>query len=436
MKTARRATIDLTVSELSAGGDGVGIHELEGERRAVFVPNVVTGERVRVEVDDLKKRPLRGRLLEILSPSPARVPAPCPHAERCGGCDWMHLHPDEQLAEHRRIVARLLGVDVAVVVSHAPARAVGYRTRARVHISAKREIIAGMYARRSHEPAEVDACVVLHPVIERARLEIAEWLAGSKGRGEARLSLGDPRAPERRAVLDLTWRGDLVPEVFGRLERAITRGDVLAGARVFAGEVKTPARIGDPTPYLIGADGSPLRLGPGGFSQATEEGNLVLARRADELLARVADGPCVELYAGAGNLTVLFARCRDVIAVEQDEDAVRAATENLRARGLSRARILHRSAGDFPIPKGTRAVVLDPPREGAREVVAALVANARGAARRGRDPDVIYISCDPPTLARDVAELVRAGWRREAIETFEMFPQTSHVETIVTLTPA
>lgn len=422
----RPFTLEAKVAELSPGGEGVAICAIGGERRAVFIPGVATGERVRVEVDP-SRRPARGRLLEVLEASAARVAPACAHVERCGGCDWMHLAPTAQAAEHAAIVQRLLGEDAPAPASHAPARPLGYRTRARVHVEAKRGRVAvGMFARRSHDPLPVDRCVVLDPVLDRARARLASWLEGASGRGEAQLSLGRP-GEDRRSVLDLRWKGELPGATFGRLERAVVEG-ALAGARVFAGDVRVPATIGDPTPFITGADDQPLRLAPGGFSQATEEGNAILAGRVRDLARELQPGPAVELHAGAGNLTVLLARDRDVIAVEQSAEACRAARENLAARGLA-ARVVEADASTFALPRAASLVVLDPPREGARAVTAALADRAS----KARPPAIVYVACDPPTLARDVRALAQAGWELRSVETFEMFPQTSHVETVVVL---
>jgi 23S rRNA (uracil1939-C5)-methyltransferase len=459
---ARPITIETSIHELSPGGDGVAIHEIDGERRAVFVPGAAPNERVRVEVDP-SRRPARGRLLAVLEPSASRVPPPCKHVERCGGCDWMFLAPSAQAREHAAIVGRLLGVE-RDVTSHPAVRELGYRTRARVHVEAKRgRVIVGMFGRRSHEPASVDTCVVLDPILDRARALLPSWLEGAHGRGEAQLSLGRPptdATTARRPVLDLSFKGELPPAVYGRLERAIGSGD-LAGARLAsrsgdaspraplprgAGSSRhvgtgVPATIGDPTPFIVGADDQPLQLAPGGFSQATEDGNRRLALRVAEVVAALPPGPCLELYSGAGNFTVLLARDRDVVAVEESAAACVAARANLAARGLARnashhheSRVVEADASTFAIPKGTKVVVLDPPREGARAICDALADRSR--ARRSNAPAVVYVACDPPTLARDVKILTAAGWEIRVVETFEMFPHTSHVETLVVLVPS
>jgi 23S rRNA (uracil1939-C5)-methyltransferase len=412
-----RAELDIT--ELSPGGEGVGHLEMKGERRAVFVPGVIAGERVDVDIDP-KPRPARGTLLRVLSPSPDRATPPCAHVERCGGCDWMHLTPSAQATAHASIVSRLLGVDV---VAHAAPKSLGYRTRARVHVEAKAKaknaVIAGMFARKSREPAAVSECVVLDPTIDRARLALEAYLGGARGRGDAQIALGHDRKP----VIELKWHGELPADVFRRCETAVKDGQ-LGGARIFAGDVSVPATIGDPTPVVRGADGAALKLAPGGFSQATEEGNTLLAQR----VATLASGTdaAVELYAGAGNLTVLLAKGRELVAVESSKEACVAARANLAARGLD-AKVVEADAATFAIPKATRLLVLDPPREGARAVCAAIAGAKTKLAR------IVYVSCDPPTLARDVKLLAEAGWKIATAETFEMFPHTSHVETVVSL---
>lgn len=427
----KKLTLDLRIDAMSSSGDGVSITTIAGERRAVFLRGSAPGDLVRAEVDP-KPRPARGKILAVLEPSAARATPPCAYVHRCGGCDWMFLAPADQEREHARTVGRLLGTDSidVDVKSHAAPRSLEYRTRARVHVEAKRgRVSVGMFARESHDPAEVDRCIVLDPAVDRARSEIATWLAGSSGRGEVRIALAHPAESPRRAVLDIHHRGEIAAAVFGRLERAVAEGRI-AGVRIFAGDVKKPAVIGDPTPWVAGADGSPLRLAPGGFSQATEEGNLALARRVEELVRELPPGPCFELFAGAGNLTVLLACAREVTAVEQDADACAAARQNLTARALE-AKVVCADANTFALPKNARLVVLDPPREGARAVAMELAARAR----LGRAPAVVYVACDPPTLARDVRLMTDAGYRLETVDTFEMFPHTSHVETIVSLTP-
>jgi 23S rRNA (uracil1939-C5)-methyltransferase len=419
-----------TIRELAPGGEGVALMDVGGERRAVFVRGVAPGEEVRLDVD-LSTRPARGRLLEVMTASPERVVPPCEVVARCGGCDWMHLSASAQKRGHADIVRGLLpeawrSFDIT---SHDAPAAFAYRARTRLHVSATGgRATVGFHEARTREPVRVERCVVLTPAIDRARVELEAIFEGAHGRGDVTIALGafDARSP----VVDVHWGGELAPAVFGRLERAVASG-AWGGARITCGEATRAGTIGDATPWTLGGDGAPLKLAAAGFSQASEGANALLARRVAELsksaLPEGAEGgrKLVELYAGAGNFTVLLARIgADVLSVEADADACAAARENLSVRSLS-ARVVCADASTYAWPPTTRILVLDPPRTGARAVATAL------AARPTRH--VIYVSCDPPTLGRDLAPLAAAGYVPRAIETFEMFPQTSHVEVVVAL---
>ncbi len=456
MKHPARTTsthLEATIAELAPGGDGVALAAVGGERRAIFVRGVTVGDRVRLAVD-LERRPARGRVLELLEPGADRVEPACAYVERCGGCDWMHVAAGAQVRAHVAHVRAALpeAWRTHPIVAHDAPAGLGYRTRARLHVRASGgRAIVGMHEVTTHEPVEVDVCAVLHPDLERARRILSPLLEGAHGRGEAQIALGalEGSGP-RRAVLELRWSGPLAAACFGRIEQAIAAG-ALGGARVFYGEATRPAVIGDPTPWMRAADGAPLRLAPGGFGQTSDEGNARLAARVAELARdamTVPDGGArsgpmriTELYAGAGNLTVLLAGARararesvDLVAVESSREGCDAARANLAARGLE-ARVVEADAASHPFPSGTQLVVLDPPRSGARDVATRLAASTV--------KHVIYVSCDAQTLGRDLAILAGLGggsgatsaprFVPRAVETFEMFPQTSHVETVVHL---
>jgi 23S rRNA (uracil1939-C5)-methyltransferase len=426
----------VTIRELAPGGEGVAIGEIDGERRAVFVRGVALGDDLRVAVD-LSRRPARGRVLAILGAGPGRVAPACPHVERCGGCDWMHLSPEAQAEAHALLVRTALPDHWHdhPILAHPASRQLGYRTRARLHVrvSGGRAIV-GMHGAGTNDPVPVDECIVLVPSIERVRRELGAVFEGAHGRGEVQIALGAARrdGSDQAAipVLEVKWGGAVAAACFARLDRGVTEGR-WAGARVLYGEVARPAIVGDPTPWMPGADGEPLRLAPGGFAQASEEGNATLAASLERALAAVqrsgADARplrVVELYAGAGNLTVLLARRSPAVTgVEASREACDAARANLADRGLV-GRIVEADAEAFEWPTNTDLLVLDPPRTGARKVAERLVA--------ARVRHVVYVSCDPTTLGRDLAILAEA-YEPRAIETFEMFPQTSHVETLVRL---
>jgi 23S rRNA (uracil1939-C5)-methyltransferase len=433
------AEVEATIGELSPGGEGVAIIPLAEERRAVFLRGVAPGDLVRMAVD-ASSRPARGTLLRLLESGPERVSPACPSSDVCGGCDWMHVSRGGQRAAHESHVRAALPREwrTAAIVFHPAPGPLGYRTRARLHVRASGgRAIVGMNEARTRDPVEVAQCVVLHPDLELARARIGALLEGAHGRGEAQIALGPPDESPRRTVLDLKWGGALPAVCFARLEQATSAGSNeeagppwLAGARVSAGEARVPAKIGDPTPWIRGGDDLPLRLAPGGFGQASDEGTALLSRRvadvARDILAGRPDPRVLELYAGAGNFTVLVAPlATQLTAVEAARDSCDAARANLAARGMAaKAKVVEADAASFAIPARTHLVLLDPPRTGARDLCARLATSSA--------KHVIYVSCDTQTLARDLAQLAPAFTLR-AVEVFELFPQTSHVETMVHL---
>lgn len=416
------------IESIAAGGAGVG---RASDRSAVFVPGTAVGESIEVEIDR-SARPARGRVLRVVEASADRVEPPCPHVSSCGGCDFMHLALGAQEAAHAEIVrsavAHAIGIEPPPVrVHHAP-DAIAYRTRARLYARTERggRVRIGYRASGSHALAAIETCAVLAPALGGALVEIPSALAGSSGDGDVQVAAG----AGGRLVVDVVWRGELAKDAWAALDRNVAQGR-WAGARVRLDGVKTPAVFGDPRPVLEGADAQPLVVAAGSFAQSSDRGAALLARRVVELAREDVDvegsrtGSVVELFAGSGTLSVLLARAATgFVGVESDEDATRAARQNLAARGLS-GKFVAADAGAYVIPPRTDVVVLDPPRTGAPGA-----ARAIAAARVDR---VVYVACDPATLARDLAVLVGAGFSLTHLETVELFPQTSHVETLARL---
>jgi 23S rRNA (uracil1939-C5)-methyltransferase len=335
----------------------------------------------------------------------------------------MHLSTQGQERAHVQHVRAALPErwrDVAIGVHPAP-RALGYRTRAQVHVRVDRRgrVVVGMHEARTHEPVQVETCVVLDRALETARASLAAIFEGCRGRGDVQLALGSERLP----VLDIRWRGEIQAQSFARLERAVA-ARAIAGARVTLEGAARAAKVGDPTPWMCGADGLPLRLAAGGFGQASETMNAMLASHVATLVTALEPDTGLELYAGAGNLGVMLApHVGDLVCVEANREACEAARANLRSRGL-RARVVEANAEGYRWNASTSLVVLDPPRAGARAVAERLAAS--------RVAHVIYVSCDAATLGRDLS-LLKHAYIPTSIHVFEMFPQTSHVEAVVAL---
>lgn len=425
----RADTRTLRIESIAAGGAGVAHHE----GRAVFVPRTAPGDLVLASIEP-GGATQRGRLLRVIEPGPDRVSPPCRFVEACGGCDLMHLSAEAQRVAHRDIVLeafrRIAGTfALPDLVTHTvpdpgadPGVHLAYRTRARLHARAHRgRIEVGYHAPGSHDLTRVDHCAVLVPELDALLGELPAVLQGATGAGEISVARGASALP----VVDITWRGALPASLWARLDERVSSGR-WAGARAWLEDAATPATFGDPRPVCEGADGRPLVLAAGGFAQPSDAAATVLARRTAELVRKSGDaiGTLVELFAGSGTLSILLAPLASkFIAVESQEESARAARHNLEARGAA-AKVVTADADTFDLGRAD-VVVLDPPRTGARGAVQNIAASRARA--------VVYVACDPVTMARDIGVLAHAGFSPTDVETVEIFPQTSHVETLVRL---
>jgi 23S rRNA (uracil1939-C5)-methyltransferase len=374
---------ELRIESLAAGGDGVA-HLDDG--RVVFVPFTAPGDLVRVRLVENRARFARGRVEEILEAGPSRIAPACAVFGSCGGCAWQHVDYATQLDAKRGIlrdaVRRIGGLLEASVGPVLPSPSeYAYRGRARLRVEAGR---VGFLRRRSHALCAVSRCPVLVPALDRRLHELAahppqpagEWELASGSDGVRAAPLGAAVAPCIRL------------EVGGRR----------------------------------------IRVSSGVFAQSN-------ALMLDSLAARVANAVghgalAVELYAGAGMLTIgLAERFERVVAVEGDPASVADLRANLAEAAPGRVEVRAQCV-EQALPKlaGHRpdALLLDPPRSGLpRGSADALVAVE---AQR-----VVYLSCDPATLARDLASICSLGYRLEALEGIDLFPQTPHVEALATL---
>jgi 23S rRNA (uracil1939-C5)-methyltransferase len=408
----RAHDVEVVIEALAASGDGVA--RVEG--RAVHVAGALPGERVRLRVERDG-----ATLREMLAASPERVDPRCAVFDRCGGCAWQHASEAVQREARITLLRRALPKDLreVPVAWHPSPSPWGWRTRARVAWETHRKVAAvGFRARRAHDVVAIAACPVLDPRLEPALALLTAHLASVARRGEVSIAIGAGGAP----VASVHPDGDLGPDAYTACEALVSKG--FEGVALWPPGASAAAVSGDARPVIAGPDGAPLVLSVDGFAQANAALNTALA----EAVARHAapEGRRVlELYAGAGNFTVLLARrAASVTAVEGDAGAAAAMRANLAARAITNVTVRHEPAEACADAKAD-VVVLDPPRTGARTVAEAL-------AKRSNVRAVVYVSCDPATLGRDLAVL-SARYSVRAIEAFEMFPQTAHVETLVSL---
>jgi len=379
------------ITSLAAGGEGVA---REASGRVLFVRGAVPGDLVRARVVEPHKRFARAEIAELVRTSALRVEPRCRVHGECGGCGWQQIAYPAQLEAKRAILrdalVRVAGVKLetlAAPVEIEPSpEPYGTRTRARLLWSDGR---VGYRRGRSHELVATSECPILAAPLARALARLATQ--PPRGGGELELACGDDRGA--------SISGARVP---GFEERAIT--------------LTTP--------------GGEVAISPGGFFQA----HATLRRAlAETVLAHAGRGArALELYAGAGFFTLgLAARFADVIAVESEPRAADDLRANLARAGRTNVRVrVERAARALKSADVARLapelVVLDPPRTGVGEGEAAALAKL--GARR-----IVYVSCDPATLARDARVALAAGYRLASCQGFDLFPQTPHLEALAVL---
>lgn len=399
----------LTVDHLGQRGDGIA----RMASGSVFVPYALPGETVRAVVDGE-----RGQLVEILAPSGSRIAAICPLFTRCGGCAAQHMAPDLYREwKRRQVVTALERAGVAAPVGALiDAHGAGRR---RVTFHARRQgeaMVVGFMAARSHELIEVEACPVLVPGLDRAPA-VAQMLANRMGGAGKPL---DIQLTASEAGLDVDLRGHGPPG--DKLRLALTQlAERLDLARLSNhGEIVVERR-----PPLQQMGKALVAPPPGGFLQATALGEETLAGL---VMAALPKGKrAADLFAGCGPFSFRMAERMQVLAVESDKAAMLAlakafgATPGLKpiateTRDLFRRPLLEHELNGFDV------VVLDPPRAGAEAQVKRLAAS--------KVRDVIYVSCDVGSFARDAATLVAGGYALEAVTPVDQFRYSAHVELV------
>jgi tRNA/tmRNA/rRNA uracil-C5-methylase (TrmA/RlmC/RlmD family) len=436
--------LELAVSGVAQGGWCVA---REPGGRVVFVRHALPGEQVRARVTGTTARFARADAVEILQTSPDRVEPPCPHArpDGCGGCDWQHAAPEAQRRLKAEVVRqqlrRIAGLDREVTVEPLAGDSGGLGWRTRVRFSVGPGGVAGLLKHRSHKVIDVGACPIAHPLVNETGVTGQRWeqvssleVAVAPGSGE-RAAIVTPAAGRRQAGTPGTPAGRAAEVLAGLADTVLTTG---RGGRLTAlrGRGYLQQRAAGRT-WRVGA-GTFWQVHPGAADALTEA---VLAA------LRPAPGDvALDLFCGAGLFAGVLAEAVGpggaVIGVDGDRGAVRDARHNLRR--LPWARIHHGDvaallAGGTVPAREAGLAVLDPPRAGAgRTVIERLLGPPRagGPGGDGGLRRVAYVSCDPATLARDLAVFGELGWRLAGLRAFDAFPMTHHVECVAALTPA
>jgi len=424
-------------------------HEGEGIVRSgktCFVAGALPGETVRFERTRRHRQHDEARLLEVVRPAPERVAPRCAHFGVCGGCALQHLSPETQLAlkekELRDSLERVGRVDCRNWLPPLRGPVFGYRRRARLgakFVSKKGRVVVGFRERLAPYVADVSHCDVLVPAVAELIQPLAELLGGLDIRQQVPQIevaaadevtalvlrvLKEPSAEDRRKLREFAARHAV---------RLYLQSGGLDSVRELTLEDGSAAP-GRPLSYALADFGLELEFAPTDFVQVNAAVNQALVRRAVELLSPTPESNVLDLYCGLGNFTLALARSAGrAVGVEGEAGLVERARRNAQRNGLANVEF---HAADLSKPTERpppwlsgpyRHVLLDPPRVGATREMLAVI--ARLAPER-----VLYVSCHPGSLARDLGILVHEhGFVLEAAGVIDMFPHTAHVESIALL---
>ncbi len=449
---AMAGNLDVTADDLDDAGAGVGRAAGDDAGASagleVHVDDLLPGERARVAIEH--RSPHRaeawGRIVERLGPpSPDRVAPACPAWGRCGGCAWQHLAYPAQLAAKRRAVERALaGVEVAIAeVVPAPA-VTGYRNKGKYVVGGRPgAVVLGGWAPRRHELVSTAGCRVVLPLVDELRGRIASAVSAAglmpydERRRTGALRYAIVRvARDGRALVVLVVRSDAPDDVVAAVARAIGADPRVAGVVRVDNDRDDGGLLEGDGRTLVGTAqlddviaGVTVAVGAVEFTQINPE-------QADRLYDRVAAlagvGPgdrAADVYAGVGGFGFALAQAGATVdAIEREPAAVDALARAAAAAGLSdrlRARVGDAATlGELAGPLA--AIVIDPPRKGCSPAV--LAALATTPATR-----LIYVSCGPASLGRDLRALVASGWVVHSVQPIDLMPGTSQVEVIAVL---
>jgi len=418
--------------------DGRGIARIEG--KTVFIDGALAGEKVQFLYTKKHSKFDEGKAVEIVDLiSNDRVEAQCQHFGVCGGCSLMHMSPEAQLSLKQNTLAEQLahfgGLIPESWLEPLTGPLWGYRRKARLgvkHVPKKGRVLVGFREKGSPFLAVLEQCEVLDQRVGARLAELGEMIAGLE-------------AHNRIAQIEVAMDDEHVALVFRNLD-SLSEGDQQALINygqandlwiyLQSGGPETVTAIWPENPQLSYApeQGLQLRFEPSDFTQVNAEINHKMIDRTMELLDISADDRILDLFCGLGNFTLpLATRVTEVVGVEGDANLVKHARQNANNNNLDnatfeKADLTQTELKDYPwAATGFNKILLDPPRSGAFEVLHQLA--ALGAQR------IVYVSCNPATLARDAGELVdKHGYTLVTAGIMDMFPHTSHVESIALFT--
>ncbi len=426
-----REPVTATIESLSP--DGRGITRISG--KAVFVDGALAGERVLMRYRRRKRRHDEAETVEVLEPSPLRVAPRCQHFGVCGGCSLQHLAAGAQVAAKQADLLdklqRIGKTEPQSILPPLTAEVWGYRRKARLGaklVPKKGRVLVGFREKRSPYLAEMSQCPVLHPAVGERLLELSELIGGLS-------------APDRLPQIEVALGDDNGALVFRHLDplseadrQALTAFGERHGLFIYL-QPQGPGSVHPLWPqqpealsYRLPQFDVELHFEPGDFTQVNTGINRQMVAQAVDLLQVGPEHRVLDLFCGLGNFSLPLARrAGQVIGVEGEAGLVARARANAERNGLANCRFhvadLTTDFSNAPWLGQVDRLLLDPPRSGALEIAKRL--------NKLRPQRIVYVSCDPATLARDCEEIVHhQGYRLLSAGVMDMFPHTAHVESM------
>lgn len=424
-QTNAKNDFTLEIKSLAYGRYGIG----RIEQQVLMVPGTAPGDIISARVTDAKDNYAFGEMVRLIEPSPLRQTPPCPYVNDCGGCPWQHVQyaaqlkaKEQSVADALRRIGKLSGFELRPII--ASPREYHYRHRIRLQCNKAKQI--GFFRAFSHDLVEIDGCLItdngLNPLIRRLRRWINELDTTVE---HIELVTGDE---SNEVVVVGKVSGAFIARDDSACERLLHQTGI--NGLILHGDNWHKA-WGHTTVSIRTADGVCLKVEGDVFIQVNAEGNRKLI---GELLATGGfekNDEILELYAGAGNFTLSVAqRAREVVAVENDRRAIDSGRRSAQLNGIDNVRWIcaHVPAAVKQLTEQQRRfakIILDPPRAGAKGI-------ERNLASFGAEK-IIYVSCNPATLARDLAALGRHGYKLIFAQPIDLFPHTFHVEALAVM---
>lgn len=441
--------ITVTVKRLGINGEGVGYYK----RQVIFIPGALPNEVVVAKVTRVERNFAYGELVEIKEVSPHRQKPPCPVYEECGGCQLQHLSYKGQLEVKREIVVEAFKRYTNLANPHVR-ETVGmenpwsYRNKAQFQLGMEKgRIITGLYSANTHRLVDLSGCPIQHPKVneiiqvaryvieqlgipvynERKRTGLIRTLVArvSFETGESQLTIvtRTPELPKaKELILELRYRLPSLTGISQNINPSKTSLVFGPETRLLWGAEKIKERLGD-TDYL---------LSPRAFFQLNPEQTVKLYRLVREAAQLSGQEKVIDAYCGVGTIALWLApHAKEVRGIEIIEEAVIDARENAKLAGFMHVRFTTGKAEEI-MPRWVKegfipdVVVVDPPRTG-------LDRRLMDAIAKVQPKRLVYVSCNPSTLAKDCDFLMKKGFHVDWIQPVDMFPQTAHVECIVRL---